>query len=216
MKLQKTNNFISGLISLYEKKGDPAIAEALDRYFMEVKARLFQNGILHSDMNLGTGRLHRPGLFTTFLTIDRLCHAGYVMGESRYLDFAAEIAAPWLEKQGETGLFPYYIDGEISWLDSETDFAVSLLRLNELTSNPIYKRAADSCYRGVIRHNLESMSVNIHTGKKSRPLLYRNAGESSERADTKYRALFLKLMVCYDSDRPIFGPDGLFKLIRDR
>lgn len=216
MKVQKTNNFISGLISLYEKNRNPVIADALRRYFSEIRTRLFHNGVLHSDMNLGTGRLHRPGLFTTFLTIDRLTHAAYAFQDDRYLEFAAAVADPWLDRQAPTGLFPYYLDGEVSWLDSETDFSISLLRLHELTARSRYKAAADACYYGTIRHNLDHMSVDVHTGDPARPLLYRTTKEDHGRADTKYRALFLKLMACYDSDRLIFGPGGLFKLIRDR
>lgn len=217
IKTTKSSNFISGLISLYEKTHNENIEKAIDRYFNSIEIKLYNNDFFYSTAYIENQKLNSQQLFGTFLTIDRLCHAFFVFKKEKYIRFAKKIADSWLKKQGKTGLFPYNYDGNISWLDSCTDFSVSLLRLFELTKEEKYKHAADDCYQGILEFNWPYESVDIHNGEKMKPLLHSSPDSQDEyRSDPKFKALFLKLMIYYNSDKKIFEENGLFKLLRDR
>lgn len=216
-KTSKSDNFISGLISLYEINKNKDILFGLEHYFSSANEKLLKDGQFHSSMHLPTGNLNEPHLFSSFLMIDRLCHAYHVFKNKEYLEFAKIIANSWLNKQGKTGLFPFYFNSKDSWLDSETDFSISLLRLHELSGNDIYKKSAERCYEGMLKYNWRYETVDIDSGDKKKPLLYTSPDSRDDyQSDPKFKALSLKVMIAINSEKGIFEDKCLFKILRDR
>jgi len=216
-QVSKSTNFIIGIIAVYEKYNNEILYESLDNYFNLLNKDLMKDGLFLSGNNLKNGKIVKTNLFTSFEAIDMLCYMFFVTKNIKFLEYAKNIANPWIENQPDSGVFPYYFDENISWLDADVDFSISLLRIYELSGDNKYKIAADKCYSGLVKHNLPYSSINVKTKERVKNLNYGSIHDPDMYlADEKYLALFLKLPIYFSSDKRIYEVDGLFKLLRDR
>ncbi|MFC1850795.1 hypothetical protein ACFL27_11430 [candidate division CSSED10-310 bacterium] len=159
---------------------------------------------------LAEGEVHGPVLSNNFAVLDILCDLHHLTKSSQCLDLAESIAAYFMKFQArETGLFPDEPGQERSFLDSNTDFAVSLRKLAELTNQSRYREAGERALQGIIRHHRGPAGffrdVHLKTGAVINDLV-----------ETRYVSLLLKALILYRDEYQIYGPEGKWSLFRDR
>lgn len=129
---------------------------------------------------------------------DLLCDAAFFLRDDDYLATAREVADFWLTLQSpETGLLPFAPGDRASYLDGQTDWAVALLKLAELTREPVYRAAAERLVAGAIRHHATPRGfvngVDVRTGEIRDDLV-----------ETRYVALLLKPVLYLQTDDTIY------------
>jgi hypothetical protein len=151
-----------------------------------------------------------PDLLAAFSTIDFLCDAAALSGSGELLDAARGIANFWLAQQSPvTGLFPKKAGGKTTYVDSETDMSVALLRLWEHTGDDAHLSSAIRCVDGVHRFHFRErglvLEVDVASGEVADPLL-----------KGKFQALALKPLIYMIDGRRIIDSPELERLMRDR
>jgi len=127
------------------------------------------------------------------------------------LKLAKSCADSWIKHQSKTGLIPHSIENQFSRLDPQTDFAVVLLKLSEITGKKKYHTSAVKTLNGILKYHKLDVGyvdyVNIETKEKRDFII-----------QTKFLSLLLKLfLLTYEiSKKKIYENDLLKSLIRDR
>lgn len=151
-----------------------------------------------------------PILSTNFALIDVFCDLHTTFDRPELLQDACNIANFFIAHQSvETGLFPDEIGVERSYLDANTDLAVALYRLHELTQMPHYLIAGERSIDGVLRYHSAPYGyyrdVHLHTGAPISTLV-----------ETRFVSLLLKALLLY-RDRPkIYASHQDWARFRDR
>ena len=108
-----------------------------------------------------------------------------------------------------TGLIPDEPGKERSYLDANSDFAVSLAKMTEITGEAKYKEIGRSIVESIIKYHSAPYGfyrdVHLHTGKPLSPLV-----------ETRFCSLLLKPLFLYRDDISIYGESGKWSLFRDR
>ena len=207
----KNTSLIFGLIEYYRITNDSSIKDELDKIFNSIDKNMVRENVIFRVYRPKGNKLDSPNLAAAFMYMNMLNRGFYILKNKVYLERSEAIADIWIKLQGNLGLFPFNIDGSISWIDSETDFTIALLELYELTGNNKYYNAAKKCYDGINKYNLEFSSVDINTGSPCKNIYLK-----SYRTTDKFSGLFLKLCYYFENDKQIYGDDGLYSLLRDR
>lgn len=194
---------INGLLALFEATGNDRYSSAVETWVNAVQKYCVKETV-HGRYRFDTGKTDLAELRFTFPFIDALCYAAYATGNENYLNIAKPIADFWLDRQGDTGLFPLYPDGNNSHLDVMTDFCVALWRLAELTGENRYRDAAQRGLSGLFEHHRFPLFVDINTGEVTDCTLV-----------PRFATLMAKAVILCDVDT-IYGDRENFKLLRDR
>lgn len=229
--LTKSNaNLIFGLVRLQTVVKDPEIERALNLWVKAVQTKLLTHeGILTSIWQENKSRTISY-LGADHAAIDALLEIYHVTNNKSAYDLAIRITNGWIKLQSETGLVietPYNYDTkelsklmknysmtrtDISRLDSQTDFAIMVLKVYELTEDVKYLSVAEKIAKGIIEYHKFGKGyvefVNTETGEQIiKPI------------ETKYLFLLLKLfLLMYEVKRgKKIYKDALIKdIIRDR
>lgn len=191
--------------------GDSGIRRHAERALDTLVHKMVEDGIVYRMYHPQSGERSEPFLSAAFMMLHTLNFAYHDLQDPRFLDSARQIADRWLELQSPLGLFPHSEEDRRTFLDCETDMAVSLLELTELTGDSRYADSARRCYEGILAYNLEASSVDADTGVPCKPVYFR-----AKKPTPKFLALLLKLAYCLKSERSIYGKGGIASLIRDR
>ncbi len=151
-----------------------------------------------------------PVLSTNFAVVDLLCDMYRLKKEHRYIELAKGIADYFLRFQSPfTGLFPDQPGFSRSYIDGNTDIAVSMAKLSELTQIPSYRESGRKAVMGVITYHKCRYGfyreVDIETG-----------AVIDNTVDTRFVSLFLKPLILYRDDRKIYDDSSYWSLFRDR
>ncbi|MBN1295238.1 hypothetical protein JXA80_00565, partial [bacterium] len=125
-------------------------------------------------------------------------------------DMALGIADYFLQYQSPiTGLIPDEPGTSRSYLDGNTDFAVSLAKLAELTGMEKYRMAGETIVSGILAHHAGPFGffrdVDLDTGQPVTSLV-----------ETRFCSLLLKALILYRDAPRIYGESGQWSLYRDR
>ncbi len=205
-KIMKDNtNFSFGLLDIFRATKDQKYLD-ITRAITNQLASLFDNKVF-------TNKLDEPGrieLTPSFAVLDYCCDAYVLSQDQTYINLARKIADFWLRKQSSnTGLMPMYSEGQKSYFDCETDMAVALTKLFEITDNKNYLLASNKILNGILNyHKTENgyeLEVDVHTGQ----IL-------SNSIKTKFNALLIKLLHLKSQKSSIYNDPTLFMLMKDR
>ncbi len=151
-----------------------------------------------------------PVLSTNFAILDILCDAAELPECKHCMDLALSIARFFLKYQsGETGLVPDEPGVERSYLDANSDFAVSLSKISEITGDPSWRKSGRRILDGILSFHRAPYGfyrdVDLHTGKPISPIV-----------ETRFCSLLLKPLILYRDELNIYGEAGRWSLFRDR
>ncbi|HPQ40419.1 MAG TPA: hypothetical protein PLV45_08595 [bacterium] len=189
----------------------PPAREALDRwvdglyqYFSTPKCVLMH----HPRFNPGDPE--GPILSTNFAALDLLCDIYHCFQWEKCRDLAVNITDFFLEYQSPvTGLIPDEPGTSRSYLDANSDFAVSLVKMTEITGSDHYRRAGRKILDGVLTHHRGPFGyfrdVDVNNGEPLNTLV-----------ETRFCSLLLKPLLLYRDRMTIYGEDGRWSLFRDR
>lgn len=212
--MMKNNTAIAwGFLELYKKKRTRKVREYLNHWLEGLEAVITPEGYVGQEIDFSKGEpsVRTITLAANFAVIDFLCDLAYFLQEPRALILAEKIADSWVKLQDpHTGLLPFYPGKQDSFLDSETDMVIALLKLSELSSGgKIYQRVAFNLAQGIFKyHPLRygyALAVDIRSGKVTNPIV-----------NVKFNALLLKLFVYSLEDGKIYKNRLLFELLKDR
>ncbi|MCD4654034.1 hypothetical protein K8T06_08865 [bacterium] len=178
--------------------------DGLHKYYMTSQCVLTQMPDLHESEQ------QSPVLSTNFAILDILCDAVYLFDSGECRDLAISITRYFLRYQSpETGLVPDEPGKNRSYLDANSDFAVSLAKVAEITGDSHYREAGESILKGILKYHRAEYGflrdVDLDTGE---PL--------SSLVETRFCSLLLKPLILYRDDLQIYGDDGKWSLFRDR
>lgn len=212
-QLAKSNtSMASGLFALANHPHRKLFAEKALKIWMEgIKKHFFVEGAALAHFpRLSPEEPYGPILSTNFAVIDLLCDMYYFNHEKQYLDFAKELADFFMRNQAdETGLFPDEIGKDRSYLDANTDLAVSLKKLAELTNDDRYEAAGSLAVKGILKHHRcrygYYRDVHCKSGSVLNPII-----------ETRFVSLLLKTLILYRDNYTIYGEKGKWSWFRDR
>ena len=108
-----------------------------------------------------------------------------------------------------TGLLPDEPGLPKSYIDANTDFAVSLAKLAELTGEKKYYIIGEQIIRGILNFHRGTYGyyrdVDMFTGEILNPLV-----------ETRFVSLLLKALILYRDHQSIYSPEGNWSVFRDR
>jgi hypothetical protein len=148
-------NAIASILAVWKITKERALIDAIEHWTDGCRTKLKTNdGRVAMQWVEGEGIVSGP-TDHNFQVIDLMCDIAHETEEQSYLDLALSVAKPWLERRGRTGLIPHRVEGKYAtraMSDSQTDFAVALLKLESLTGNDEFGRAAEEIMEAVKRH----------------------------------------------------------------
>ena len=203
----------AAVLALFSLSHEPPLNHALinwfdgvTKYFIDENGGVYQWTIIESPDRFVRG----PLTSKSYAVVDFCCDYTWSTGDGRYIKTAERIAEFYLSRQSkETGLLPTTETPEESYFDDETDFAISLMKLYELTGKEIYKEAAIKIFNGQIKYHHTARGyvnrVNIYTGEVTENII-----------ESRYCSLFLKLILLFLEERRIYADPVFMNLLRDR
>lgn len=212
-EIAKVNtNTLYGILELYKVKKDEGLLKTIDQTVDAVIDKSIDGAGVMKTFTPKNPNYKKAFLTSSFMMLDFLCDLYQETRDNKYLNIAQKIADYWINLQSKsTGLFPMYSNSNKTFLDSETDMAIALYKLFEITDNQKYQEAADTCYDGIIKYHGSKdyvLSVNVDSGETM-----------DGQQKTKFLALFLKLLILkmkLDQGEKIYVNQDLFNLIKDR
>lgn len=208
---KNNTNSLFGFLSLYIATKDENILNSINEILNSIESKTMTlNGGIKANYSL-KNRDEFATLTSSFPLIDFLSDLYRQVNNIEYINLAQKIADFWINLQGLTGLFPLHSNEKESFLDSETDMCISLLKLYEITRKEDYKISSNRCLSGIINfHGVHDyvLGVNIDTGKVL---------NNTQR--TKFIALFLKLIILKiesNNGKEIYKNNELLELLKDR
>lgn len=212
-ELAKPNaSMVYGILAL---AGEPfrrkTARDAFDRWYDGLqKYFITEEGVFGHFPDWGGGKRAGPILSTNFAILDILFDAVRFLDYRECLNTAIRIAEFFLMHQSpSTGLVPDEPGENRSYLDANSDFAVSLAKLSEITGDEAWREKGFRILEGVIDHHDAPFGyyrdVDLDTGK---PL--------STVVETRFCSLLLKPLILYRDDMQIYNAQGCWSLFRDR
>lgn len=208
--MKNNTNTLFGFLSLFKSGKKEILADIWNIIDSLMEQAIGASGgmIMHFVPN---NNPKEANLSASFAVIDFLCDLFFYTLDKKALLYARKIADFWIDKQGETGLFPSDSGTKESFLDAETDMTIALYKLWEHTGENKYKESADKCFEAIVKfHGSKDypLMVDINTGKVT-----------NQTQRTKFLALFLKLLILkleYEKGKKIYSNINLWSLLRDR
>jgi hypothetical protein len=151
-------------------------------------------------------------LVENFPAIDFLVDCAWFLKEETYVHTAKRIADFWLKYQNPvTGLFPISPDEFVDDLDNNTDIAVALFKLADITHDESYQKSAIKVVNGIWKYHRDVVNnVYVHS------VDIRDGGVIRADGKVKFILLFLKLLILVSSDTSPIRDDSTWSLLRDR
>ena len=232
MLMKSNTNLMFGILKLYSLTGEDGLKNAVYRWIENLNKKLTDDkGRFYLYWDGFTGEPSLISLEANHAVIDVLLEAYLLFDEKGILAGAERCAEAWQGIQGETGLVPNGVEGtvpvfdmtggiprrvnvraHVSRLDSQTDFAVVLLKLYSLTRREKYLEDAERVLGGILKYhrfrNGYVEFVDLKTGEKSGLAL-----------ETKFLTLLLKLFLLYseiEEGKDLVHRERLKNLVRDR
>ncbi|MBN1878855.1 hypothetical protein JW823_01995 [bacterium] len=151
-----------------------------------------------------------PILSTNFAILDILCDAVRFLNCEGCSDLAMSIARYFLKHQSaSTHLVPDEPGDNRSYIDANSDFAVSLAKLTEITGDPAWRESGRRILNGIIEFHQAPFGyyrdVDLHTGKPLNTLV-----------ETRFCSLLLKPLILYRDELKVYDHAGHWSLFRDR
>lgn len=212
-ELAKPNtSMIYGILALAAPPHrDPVAKQVFERWIEGlIKCFMTSKGVFSHLAELRKTENHGPILSTNFAALDILCDAVFLFNSNKCKQIAQTITDHFLEyRSHNTGLIPDEPGKERSYLDANSDFAVSLAKMTEITGEAKYKEIGRSIVESIIKYHSAPYGfyrdVHLHTGKPLSPLV-----------ETRFCSLLLKPLFLYRDDISIYGESGKWSLFRDR
>jgi hypothetical protein len=208
---KNSTNTIFALHSLYKHTKDESVKDNIFKMIDGIRSLANKSGGIYKTYNPKNKNKSIISLTPSFAMLDLLCDTYRLFRRGEDLAFARDIASFWLKQEGKTGLLPLISGKKDSFIDSETDMSVALIKLYEITGEDKYKSASERIFKGMIEFHGKldyCLSVNIDTG---------NLVSDAQR--TKFLTLFLKLLILKEKiseGESIYGNKSLFDILRDR
>jgi hypothetical protein len=160
--------------------------------------------------NFDTTQNNGPVLSTNFAVLDILCDAVFFFKCDACRDLALSIADYFLRyRSQETGLVPDEPGDDRSYLDANTDFAVSLAKLSEITGDSSYLDSGREILTSIIHHHRAPYGfyrdVDLTTGQPINSIV-----------ETRFCSLLLKPLLLYRDNYRIYDQSGNWSVFRDR
>ncbi|MEK7560773.1 MAG: hypothetical protein AAB539_02340 [Patescibacteria group bacterium] len=205
--MKHNTNFGFGLLDLWRVAPDPKIKDAFHHLFEGLDRHTVEDGGVR---NYPDERSAPADLVSSFAVADLMADGFFVFHDSRYLEFSKRVAEYWIMRQSNTtGLFPKEDGSRLSYLDNETDMAIVLFKLWELTGEQRYHESAERALGGILTH---------HKGERGYVLEVDIASGAHNDAEykTKFNTLLLKPLIYLLSGKKIYGDETIYMLMKDR
>ena len=168
------------------------------------------NCVLAHTPRLQVFEKHGPVLSTNFAILDILCDAVHIFDDEECRDLAITITDFFLRFQSPaTGLVPDQPGCNRSYIDANTDFSVSLVKMTEITSRNEYRQAGERIINGILKYHSGPFGyyrdVNLDTGEPLENLV-----------ETRFCSLLLKALILYRDNLRVYGEGGHWSMFRDR
>jgi hypothetical protein len=213
IELAKANtSMASGLFALASSSGGPDWAmDALHRWVDGLRhCFLVEGSALAHTPRLKPEQEFGPVLSTNFAAMDILCDVYHFTKETQYLDLAVQIGHVFLRHQSPaTGLFPDELGKKDSYIDANTDLAVTLAKLSELSGDEAFFESGSRALLGLLTHHRCQWGfyrdVHMDTGAVLNSLI-----------ETRFVSLMLKPLILYRDGMKIYDEKQSWSKFRDR
>jgi len=218
--IKQNSNLLFGVFKLLElmddKKGKKRLEDEIEMILKTWIKDYFDNekNVFYTNFNHLNSR--KGADLTCFHIIELLIAAYTRFKENFYLEYAKQIADSFIKYQSPiTGLLPFLhpetnqdikrfgMDRNCSWLDSEVDFCVAILRLHQVTKEKKYLNSSKKIIDGIIKFHKQEYgycsAVNIDTGKVV-----------SSEYSIKMTALVLKIFIAIQNLNKINNKNDFF------
>ncbi|NJL44367.1 MAG: hypothetical protein HC945_03575 [Nitrosarchaeum sp.] len=224
--VKENSNILMGLLKLHDHSSGAfkiRVTQAVVRSLNQWRHRFYNKDLGLFYTNYSNRTYAKGSDLTVFHLIDILIKAHKKFPEKGYLDWACQLGNQLLDIQSEkTGLIPFLnpkspqdikrfgIDKDQSWLDSQVDTSVSLMRLHSATSDSRYSSSSKRIASGIWLYHKKTYgfasTVDTMNGKVINP-----------RNSTKATALVMKCFIA-QSKAVLSSQPGSFKyyLLEDR
>jgi hypothetical protein len=167
-------------------------------------------GVLSHIVRFNGSAIKGPVLSTNFAILDLLCDAVFLFDCNVCRRLARTITEYFLtHRSGTTGLVPDEPGKDRSYIDANSDFAVSLAKMTEITGDASYRETGRELVGSILAYHSAPYGfyrdVHLHTGK---PL--------SHTVETRFCSLLLKPLILYRDNIRVYGETGHWSLFRDR
>lgn len=205
--MKHNTNFGFGLLDLWRLDPSEKIKETFYRLYQGLEKHVSPEGGIG---NFPYQKSLPADLVSSFAVADLFADGFIVFKKPEYLELARRIAHFWMDRQSKTtGLFPKEDGSPLSYLDNETDMAIVLFKLWEITGEQKYHDSAMRALGGIFTHHKGShgyvLEVDINSGK-----------HEDELYKTKFNTLLLKPIIYLLSGKKIYNDNQLFMLMKDR
>lgn len=205
--MKHNTNFGFGLLDLWRLDPSEKIKTVFHRLYRGLEKHISRDG--------GIGNFpYQKGLpadlVSSFAVADLMADGFMVFKKQEYLELAKRVAHFWMARQSKTtGLFPKEDGSRLSYLDNETDMAIVLFKLWEITGEQTYHDSAMRALEGIFTYHKAThgyvLEVDINSGK-----------HEDELYKTKFNTLLLKPIIYLLSGKKIYNDNQLFMLMKDR
>ncbi len=205
-------NALASVLSVWKATGDDALLDAIAKWTGSCMSLLADEaGMIAMQWREGVGVVEGPG-DNNFQVVDLMCDIAHATGEERYLGVARQVAEPWLARRAPSGFIPHQLKGRYAgraMSDSQTDFAVALLKLERLTGESRYGQAAGDIMDSVARHMYKRCGmVNWVALESGEPL--------GNACKTKFFVLSVKAWLALANRERIYSDERFTELLSDR
>lgn len=209
VQLMKDNsNLIFAFIKAFRQSGQVRYAEAVKKWIRNVQAKMCVDNLVCKNWDVRKGACS-PMLCQSFTFIDILCDAySFIDQDVSFVDWACDVAGRWLQYQWPNGLVPRTPDADHDYLDDQTDFCVSLLKLAELTGEIKWRTAAERIFTGILVHHKSPFALILGVDREGYP--------ANETVSTRFNLLFFKAALAIAGVGKIFEDERLHSFLKDR
>ena len=181
--------------------------EGLERYFL-IKKSAVTAALAHTPQLMEND--YGPILSTNFAAMDVLCDLYMLSKNDHYLGLAEKIGEFFIDHQSfRTGLFPDEPGEKRSYLDANTDLAVTLAKISELTGKSHYREAGLKAIKGILDFHRAPFGYYRDVHMESGEVI-------NNVVETRFVSLLLKPLILFRDDLKIFDEKGSWSKFRDR
>jgi hypothetical protein len=183
MKSNSTPAFT--VLELYNITGDEYWKRCLERWINSALALFCDGGQVFGEYHPAIGYRRDSGVTPAFILCDVICDSAYFIPSLRsHLPAVKNILDFYCATKLPNGLIPYLDNGVYAHIDSQMDFAVSLRRYGELSSDRRYVHESMSLTERALELHYTPEGYVTYSGNNAKQVI-----------DPKYNALLLKGMI---------------------
>ncbi len=206
--MKDNSNLVFAFLKAFRQSGQARYAEAAKWWISNIRAKMCVDGLVYKNWDIRKGA-SLPMLCQSFTFIDILCDAYYFIDQDAlFLDWACDVAGTWLRYQWPNGLVPCTPGANYDYLDDQTDFCVSLLKLAELTGEIRWRTAAERIFASILVHHKRSPALILSVDREGCLV--------NETVSTRFNFLFFKAALAMAGVGEIFEDERLHSFLEDR